>query len=178
MAELTTLARPYAKAAFEFALAANDLPGWSIMLANVAAVAEQEKVDSILSSPALTNTQQVETLIGLCGDALTASGANFLRILADNKRLKLLPQINALFAAMKAAQEQTVDVEVQTAFEIDSQTLDNLIGALGKSLNRRVQINTVVDKSLIGGVVVRAGDTVIDDSVRGKLAKLAEKLAS
>lgn len=178
MAELTTLARPYAKAAFEFALAANDLEGWAKMLSGVAAIAQEKKVSDLLSSPALTNAKQADMLISLCGDELSETGSNFLKILSENKRLQLLSQISDLFAAMKAAQEQRVDVEVQTAFEIDTQTLDNLISALGKSLNRRVQLQTVVDKSLIGGVVIRAGDTVIDSSIRGKLAKLAEKLAS
>ena len=101
-----------------------------------------------------------------------------MKTLAANKRLLLLPQINQLFAELKAAQERTVDVELSTAFEIDGPILEKLSSALANVLQQQVKLHTVVDESLIGGVVIRAGDTVIDGSVRGKLTKLSEKLAS
>lgn len=178
MAELTTLARPYAKAAFEYALAANNLDGWAKMLATAARVTEQEKVGELLRAPSLTSSQQVNTLVDICGDELNEQGKHFLVALSENKRLPLLPQIYQLFADLKAEQEKTIDVEVNTAFEVDPVILHKLRAALSESLSSQVNIQTVVDESLIGGAVIRAGDTVIDSSVRGRLAKLAESLAS
>lgn len=178
MAELTTLARPYARAAFEFALTANDLAGWSTQLATLSDVAGEEKVQALLNSPATTSQGQAQALINICGDELSQSAQNYVTILADNKRLALLPEIFQLFSELKAAQENSVDVEIISAFAIEDAAEANLAQVLTKTLNQQVKLQTVVDSSLIGGVVIRAGDTVIDDSVSGKLAKLAERLAS
>lgn len=178
MAELTTLARPYAKAAFEFALAANDLAGWSTQLATLSAVTGEEKVQALLNSPASTSQEQAQALINICGDELSESAQNYVNILAENKRLALLPEIFQLYTELKAAQENSVDVEITSAFAIDDAAEANLAQVLTKTLNQQVKLQTVVDNSLIGGVVIRAGDTVIDSSVSGKLAKLAERLAS
>jgi F-type H+-transporting ATPase subunit delta len=147
-------------------------------LAITANIAQQEKVVQLLTSPSLTSEQQVDALIDICGEELNDSGKNFLSALSENKRLSLLPEIYQLFAGLKAQQEKTIDVELNTAFDIDSATLDKLTNALSANLSSQVKLQVVVDESLIGGVVIRAGDTVIDSSVRGRLAKLAERLAS
>lgn len=178
MAELTTLARPYAKAVFEFALNAGDLSGWSIQLATLAAITEQEKVKALLNSPAATSQEQAQTLINICGEELSQHAQNYVYILAENKRLALLAEIFQLYSELKAAQESSVDVEVTSAFALDEAAEANMVQVLTKALNQQVKLQTVVDNSLIGGVVIRAGDTVIDSSVSGKLAKLAERLAS
>jgi F-type H+-transporting ATPase subunit delta len=178
MAELSTYARPYAKAAFGFALAAQDLAGWEQQLNTLAAVAGTEKVAAALASPSLTSAQQCALLEGVCGEALSANGRNFLHILAENKRLALLPEISAQFHTLKALQEKAVDVQVVSAFALDSQTEATLVTALAASLQRQVKVNTVVDQTLIGGVVVRTGDVVIDNSVRGRLNKLAATMNS
>ena len=178
MAELSTTARPYAKAAFEYALAASALSDWSAMLATAAAVAQQTEVKKFLSSPAMTTAQQAQTFIDICGDTLNAGGENFIRILAENKRLELLPTISELFEAQKAIQERTVDVELTTAFALDSESEKRLAEVLSKKLAREVNVHSHVDAQLIGGVLIRAGDLVIDGSVRGRLAKLAEALNS
>lgn len=178
MAELSTLARPYAKAAFEYALAQQDLAGWSKQLATAAAVAQAPAVEKLLGSPSLTAEQRAKALLEVCGDALNDKGRNFLRVLAENKRLELLPQIQALFEQLKAQQEKSVDVDVVSAFELDGDTTARLATALRGKLQRDVTINSSVDASLLGGILVRAGDVVIDGSVRGRLAKLAQAMNS
>lgn len=176
MAELTTLARPYAKAAFEFARAQQDLASWQDALNQAALVAGNDAVESMLSSPSLTSAQKGQKFCELCGDALNGKQQNFVKVLAENNRLDLLPQVAELFELYKANQEKTVDVEVQTAFEISSDLEQKLAATLKAKLEREVALTTVVDKSLIGGALIRAGDTVIDGSARGRLAKLSEAM--
>jgi len=178
MAELSTLARPYAKAAFEYASDANDLQGWSKNLALVAAVAQQNAVEKLLSSPSYTAAQQAEKTIEVCGDAITDKVRGFMRVLAENRRLQLLPQIYRQFEVLKANREKTVEVSVVSAIEISAEQQNKLASALSAKLEREVNMQVSVDDSLIGGAVVRAGDTVIDGSIRGRLAKLAEALNS
>jgi F-type H+-transporting ATPase subunit delta len=178
MAELSTLARPYARAAFEFARERGELPGWSAQLASVARVTLDAAMAQLLSNPALTAEQQAQTLKDVCGDAINGHGQNFVSILAGHKRLSLLPEISALFEQYKANQEKTVDVQVYSAFEVAEQTEQALAQVLKTKLEREVKVDTVVDKSLLGGVLIRAGDLVIDGSVRGKLNKLAEAMNS
>ena len=178
MAEWSTLARPYAKAAFDYARESSDLAGWSKQLALLAAVAGTDKMVQVIASPELTAEQQAAKLVQLCGDELSDKTRNFVRVLADNKRLRLLPEISALFDQFKANQERSVDVEVASAFDLEGDIADRLAQALRGKLQRDVTIKTVVDKSLLGGVVIRAGDVVIDGSVRGRLAKLAKAMNS
>ncbi|MGI9250027.1 MAG: F0F1 ATP synthase subunit delta [Pseudohongiellaceae bacterium] len=178
MAELTTLARPYARAAFEAALADGDAGGWAGMLNTAAAVTGHEAVAATLIDPALSASQAAAALIEVCGDELNAKGQNFIRLLAENKRLMLLPQIAQLFDALKASHEKSVDVAITTAFQISKETTEKLSKALHSRLQREIRMTTEVDHSLIGGAVIRAGDTVIDSSVRGKLSRLTEAMSS
>lgn len=178
MAELSTLARPYAKAAFQYAADASDLQGWSDSLAVAAAVAAQDTVVKLLSSPSYTATQQAEKTIEVCGDALNEKSRSFVQVLAENRRLQLLPQIYQQFEVLKANREKTVEVSVVSASEISTEQQEKLASALSSKLERQVNMQVSIDDSLIGGVVVRAGDTVIDGSIRGRLAKLAEVLNS
>lgn len=176
MAELTTYARPYAKAVFEQALANHQLQDWAQALATLAAVSGDEKVKALLKSPTLTAADKSALLANLCGEALSVQQKAFIQLLADNKRLSVLPDINRLFLAYKASHEKTLDVEISTAFELDSAWQEKLTQALSAKLNCQVQLTTRLDKTLLGGALVRAGDTVIDGSVRGRLAKLAEAM--
>ena len=178
MAELSTLARPYAKAAFEFAADAGDLQGWSKSLSTAGAVAEQQAVVKFLSSPNATAAQQAAAVNDICGDALSVTGQNFIAILSENRRLQLLPHISQQFEIMKANREKAVDVEVVSAYELDAVQQEKLSDALGAKLKRNINMQVSFDKSLLGGAVIRAGDTVIDGSIRGRLAKLAESLNS
>jgi F-type H+-transporting ATPase subunit delta len=178
MAELSTLARPYAKAAFEYARDKNELSQWSEQLATAAAVTQDSAMEAVLNNPSLTAEQQAQTLCDVCGEALAVEARNYIAILASNKRLALLPEINVLFAQYKANQEKTVDVEVVSAFDLADAARDKLAGVLGKKLEREVKVRTSTDSNLLGGVLIRAGDLVIDGSVRGRLNKLAEALNS
>jgi len=174
MAELTTLARPYAKAAFEFARENKDLDGWSSSLAIAAAVSEDETVANLLESPTLTAEQKAAALTDVCGDKLQAKVKAFVGVLAENKRLGLLSNIRELFENLKAQQEKFSDVQVISAFALDSDVEKSLSEKLKTVLLSDVALKTEVDQSLIGGVIVRSGDTVIDGSVKGRLSKLAE----
>lgn len=176
MAELSTLARPYAKAAFEFAVTANDLAAWSAQLATAAIVAQAEKVEMVLSSPSLTSEQQAAQFIAVCGEELSANTQNFIKVLAENKRLPLLPEIVSLFEIFKSNREKSVDVEVATVFDLDEALQQKLATTLSAKLEREVNLRTVIDKELIGGVVIRAADIVIDGSISGRLAKLSEAM--
>ncbi len=178
MAELSTLARPYAKAAFEYAREHDALDQWSEQLGTVAAVVGDERMESVLDNPSLTAEQQAQTLGEICGDALGGEAKNFVSILASNKRLGLLPEIYQQFASFKANLEKSVDVEVVSAFDLADTTRDRLADVLGRKLEREVKVSTTTDSDLLGGVLIRAGDMVIDGSVRGRLDKLAEAMNS
>ena len=176
MAELTTIARPYAKAAFEFAREQKDLDTWSSSLATLSAVTADAKVTSFLDSPVLTASQKAQSLVDLCGDAVSEKVQRFVSVLAENNRLDAIATIAGLFEDLKAQQEKFADVKVTSAFALDATVEKSLASKLGNTLGSDVAVTTVVDESLIGGVVIRAGDTVIDSSVKGRLAKLAESL--
>ena len=178
MAELSTLARPYAKAAFEFAREHEALAQWSEQLATAAAVSANEGMDTVLDNPSLTDEQQAQTLNEVCGDATGPEVKNFVSILASNKRLSLLPVICAQFELLKSNLEKSVDVEVVSAFDLNDETANKLADVLGKKLEREVKVSTSTDQDLLGGVLIRAGDLVIDGSVRGRLNKLAEAMNS
>jgi F-type H+-transporting ATPase subunit delta len=176
MAELSTLARPYAKAAFEYAVEAKDLQGWSDSLALAASVSQEPAVEKLLTSPSITAAKQAEAVQDICGDKLASACQNFISILSENRRLQLLPQISQQFEIMKANLEKAVDVDVVAAAKLDAAQQKTLSEALSAKLERKVNLQVSLDKSLIGGAVIRAGDTVIDGSIRGRLTKLAESL--
>src|SRR3954463_6262241 len=178
MAEPTTLARPYAKAAFEYALTANKLQSWFEALEVSAAVADQDQVKKALATSGLSAEQKASVFVQVIGDSLDEKVKNFIQTLASNKRLALLPYIRDLFAKMKAQQEKTIEVEVTAAYELPVDLINKLAQSLSAKLNRKIDVNSSVDKSLLGGVIIHTGDMVIDGSVRGRLAKLAEALKS
>ena len=178
MAELNTVARPYTKAAFEYAVAAGSLDQWANMLSVSATVVADATVAQVLSSAALTSEQKGSTLVEVLGDELDQSGKNFIALLAENGRLALLPEIAIQFKKLKAAQEASIEVDLTTAFEMADEQQQKLAKALSTKLGRDVQVTTQVDRSILGGVVVRTDDLVIDGSVRARLAKLAEAMNS
>lgn len=176
MAEFTTVARPYAKAAFEHALAKNSLQSWSDMINFVAAVVSDEQMQSLLTGPHLTSEQQCDAMLNVCESKLDAEGQNFVKLLSQNHRLLALPKIAEIFDHLKAEFEKTIDAEVTAAVELSVEQQDKLKQKLASKLGRQVNINVSVDNSLLGGLIVEAEDMVIDGSVRGKLAKLSETL--
>jgi len=178
MAELSTLARPYAKAAFEYAVNAKDLQGWSDSLKTVAAICQNDKVVSLLNSPSITLVQQAKRTIEICGDEINLKTQGFISVLAENKRLKLLPQISKQFEMLKANREKTIEVSVVSAVELSNTQKNTLASALSAKLEREVNMQVSVDAALIGGAIIRAGDTVIDGSICGRLTTLAQALHS
>ena len=178
MADLITLARPYAKAAFEVAVENNELDNWSNMLSLLANVSSVDSVRAVLTSPTHTAEELASTLINLCGEELDQKGKNFITMLAENKRLELISQISSIYEILKANKLQSVDVEITTAFEVTQEVSDKLVQALKTRLQRDIKLASKVDPGLIGGAIIRAGDTVIDSSIRGKLTKLAEAMNS
>lgn len=176
MAETSTLARPYARAAFEYAGEHGLRDRWFEQLNLGAAVAAEPVVGAMLANPAMTAAEQAEQFISLCAADTDEPFRNFLRVLAGNRRLPLLPEILRQYAQLKADSERAVDVQLVSAFALPEDVRDRIASALGKRLAREVHLSTEIDSSLIGGVLIRAGDTVIDGSVRGRLNKLAEAL--
>ncbi|MCA6058977.1 MULTISPECIES: F0F1 ATP synthase subunit delta [Oceanospirillaceae] len=178
MAELTTLARPYAKAVFAEASEKGALDAWSADLALLAACVADADMAKVLVHPSLTAQQQAQALTDVCGDKLNEAAKNLVAVLAENKRLMLVPEIAALYEELKAQLQNTVDVVVTSAFELSNEQADKLAQALKAKLQCDVRLTSEVDESLIGGAIIRAGDLVIDGSVTGKLSKLAEAMKS
>lgn len=178
MAQLTTLARPYAKAVFEAAKDQSAVDLWDQALDFAAVVAADQEVANTLANPGLSVQRKAELFVDCFEDPLPEALRNFLLILAENKRLALLPEVSSLFSIYRADLERSVKLTVNTAFELSADEQEKLIKALSKKLERKVELETAVDQSLIGGMVVRTGDLIIDASVRGKLARMAKALGS
>ena len=178
MAESITVARPYTKAAFETALAQGDLGSWSEFLNMAAAVVADPGLAQVLDNPELTAAQKAQLVTDVVNGSRPVSqqAQNFLNLLAENKRLSLLPEVSNLYETLKANQEQSVDVSIVSAFDLGSEQQDKLAQALSAMLSREINITSTTDASLLGGVIVHAGDLVIDGSVKGKLGKLAEAM--
>jgi F-type H+-transporting ATPase subunit delta len=180
MSDSTTIARPYAKAIFEYALAQNKLAQWSDYLFVLAQAALDANASQFIANPASTTEQQIELLHAVCKlqDKDNQSLSNLISLLATNKRLMLLPEIKALYEVHRAEQEKTLGVDVVSYADVSLAQQQQLIDALTKRLKRNVSLNISIDPSLLGGAVIRAGDLVIDGSVRGKLIKLSTDLAA
>ena len=174
--KLTTIARPYAAAAFEYALAKNALPAWENFLQSAALLVQDPSMTQLLESPKVTTTQRSELFCDVLASLLDTEKKNFIHLLAENKRLPLLPAIAELFANYRAAQEKSIAVHVVSAFALDESYQQKFVKALTERLQRHVSLDCKVDAALLGGAIIRAGDTVIDGSVRGKLNRLFESL--
>jgi F-type H+-transporting ATPase subunit delta len=176
VADRATIARPYARAAFAYASGAKDLAAWSKLLGAAAQGASDARVARLIGNPHVTGDELVALLGGLSNGAGGDGGKNFLRALAENRRLTLLPEIAEQYEKLRAEVENVVDVEVIAAREIAAPQQKKLEAALSKRLGRAVRMHTRIDESLIGGAVVRAGDLVIDGSLKGRLERLGSAL--
>ena len=176
MTERTTLARPYAEAVFRLASERKALKPWSEMLQLAAAVARDAQIAALADSPRMTRARFVELFLDIAGKKLDKDGANFVRLLHENRRLALLPEIAALYEERRAEAESRVEAEVVSAFPVSEAQLKAIAAALKQRLGRDIDLTTRVDTALVGGIVVRAGDLVIDGSVQGKLQALATHL--
>lgn len=178
MADRATIARPYARAAFAHASETKDLAAWSKMLGAAATAAVDPRVSRLIGNPHVTGEQLVELLADVSKGAGGKGGRNFLLALAENRRLALLPEIAEQFETLRAEVENVVDVEVIAAQEIAPAQEKKLAAALARRLGRDVRMHTRIDESLIGGAIVRAGDLVIDGSLKGRLERLGSALTN
>lgn len=176
MAENVTIARPYAEAAFQLASAGNALGPWSEALDRLATVAADPQMRDCISDPKLQPEQLAGLFLDVAGTGLTAEQQNYVRVLVDNERLQVLPEIRDLFVALKNEHEGVKEASIASAFPMDDATLKTLIADLEARFKAKLNVSVSVDPELIGGVKIAVGDEVIDASVRGKLANMAAAL--
>ena len=176
MAEKSTIARPYAVAAFGLAKEQNEMAKWSEMLGFAAIVVTDKTMQDYVNNPKVEQETLTRLMLEVCSDQLNELGKNFIKVLVANKRLSLLPEIALLYNELRADAEKTVEAEVISAFPLTDAQQSNLIEGLKKRLGREVTLVSKVDENLLGGAIVRAGDLVIDGSVQGQLSKLATTL--
>jgi F-type H+-transporting ATPase subunit delta len=178
MADRSTIARPYARAAFDEARADQRLGPWFDALNVGAAVVSDARVQSLLGDPLVTPAQLAQLVIDIAGPGLEQHGKNFVQTLAENRRLGYLPEIAEIFGELKDAEEGIVDVTVTSAAPLDQQQQLTLSEALARKLKRQVRLHCETDRALIGGAVLRAGDLVIDGSLRTRLDRIATELTA
>jgi F-type H+-transporting ATPase subunit delta len=177
MSSLTTLARPYAKAAFDLARDADDLAGWDEMLKLASAMISEEAVARLLDSPHVSGADAVSTIVDAAGEAFDGRFSGFLGVLAGNDRLSLLPQISTLFGRLREEAEKRLRVRVISAVPLEEEQSRRLREALARRFELEIELDNEIDSSVIGGAVVYAGDEVIDGSLRGRLDRLSNRLA-
>jgi F-type H+-transporting ATPase subunit delta len=176
MSNATTLARPYAKAAFELANADNATDRWSEMLSLASALVTDETLANLLESPQLTSSQVVQVLSDTGGEAFDSRFRDFLTVISENKRFSLLPEVTNLYQRLREEADKLLRVKVVSAFELDEDQATRMKDALAKRYEREILLESEVDKSVIGGAVIYADGQVIDGSLKDRLAKLSNSL--
>jgi F-type H+-transporting ATPase subunit delta len=172
MSDLVTAARPYARAILELADSEKALTKWSKQLQFMAAVSMDPDFQRLIGDPKLTKEEVADLFITACGDDIDESGQNLIKLLAENGRIAVLPELSMLFDKLRADAQGTVEAEVYSAYRLSKEQRQALEKALKKRLGRKVKITSHVDKSLLGGALIRAGDLVIDGSLKGRIEKL------
>ncbi|MGH8762484.1 MAG: F0F1 ATP synthase subunit delta [Nitrosospira sp.] len=178
MAEARTIARPYAEAVFRLARANDTLSAWSGMLQFAAVIAGDGRIRALIGNPKVSSRRLGELLIGICGDKLNDEGRNFILLLAENRRVQILPEVSELFEQLKTQHEGVLGARIASAFAMDDAQLKDLIANLEIKFKRKIEAKVSIDPELIGGVKVEIGDEVLDASVRGKLEAMAVALKS
>lgn len=176
MAEPSTVARPYAEAAFRQADAQGKLADWSAALANLAAVAADERVRAAIGDPNLAAAKVAGLFIAILAGKLSGEAENFVRVLAENRRLQVLAEIRAQYEALRNEREGMVEADIHSAFELGPEQLADLVARLERKTGRQVKARIHIDRSLIGGVKIVLGDKVIDGSARAQLGALESAL--
>ncbi len=176
MSELATLARPYAVAVFKRAKETDSAKTWSKNLAFLAAVLSDKSISGVIDDPKIGKSALSTLLLDICEGQLDQEGSNFLKLLIENNRLSLIAAIAEIFETYKAEDEGSIDVDVTTAFAFTKESKQSFNTTLEKAFGKKINMKIAVDSSLLGGVLVRAGDQVIDGSVRGQLQQLAQRL--
>ena len=178
MAEAITVARPYAEAVFRLALENKGLSQWSKILQIAAEIAEDAQIKMLIGNPIVPATQLSELILEIGGKKFTPEARNFIKLMVENKRVFVLPQVRDLFEQLKAQNEGVLEAKIITAFKLESDQLDNLVADLEKKFNRKVEAQVSVDPEIIGGVKVEIGDEIFDASVRGRLEAMTIALKS
>lgn len=173
MSELTTTARPYARAVFELASAAGTLDAWSEELQLMAAVAHDPQMIALMDSPKLTAEQRADMFNQVCAEHTSDGGQNLVKLMAENGRLAALTDVAVLFEIMKNEAQGQVDAQMVSAQPVSDEQQSSIVASLTKRLGREVRLSVSVDESLMGGAVIYAGDLVIDGSVRGRIDKMS-----
>lgn len=176
MTELATLARPYAEAAFKCAKQSGSAADWSKSLQFLALVVNAPELRSIIDNPRVGRQRVSDLLLDISQGHLLDSAENLVKLLVENDKLKLLPTISNLFEQLKADDEGYVNVDLLSAYALSKAEQNKYVTMLEKLLNKKVNASMAVDKSLIGGIIAKAGDKVIDGSIRGQLQQLAKRL--
>jgi F-type H+-transporting ATPase subunit delta len=176
MAELATIARPYAEAAFQLARDQNALPVWSQMLKLASSVIGDPRIGDALDNPKLDAAAKESLLLSICGDGLNAEGRNFVRVLVEADRIALMPAIASLFETLKDEADGVAKATIESAFELSPEDLQDLTIALERRFKRKVEATVVVNKELIGGARITVGDNVIDGTVQERLRAMAAQL--
>ena len=174
--DITTIARPYAEAVFDIAKASGDLDAWSSALNALAAVVEDPQIADQVGNPNVPTETLRDLIFGITGEGLTEPMQNMVRVLAGNKRLVLLPEVARLFDQLKAVAEGLRKIDIVSAYAVNATQQKTLAAALKKRFGDDVELSLEKDPDLIGGLMIRAGDIVIDGSVRGKLDQLTNEL--
>jgi len=174
--DITTIARPYAEAAFARAQESNQVDAWSGVLVTLSAVATDPRMAEQIGNPNLPRERLRDAILEIAGDGIPSEVGNLVSLLAANNRLSALPEIARLFEALRIQHQGVRRVQVSSAFELGEDAQRDLAAALKKRLGAAVEMTVATDPSLLGGIQIRAGDLVIDGSVRGKLHKLATEL--
>lgn len=175
MSEWTTIARPYAQAAFDYAVENKTVAQWQEMLMFTAEVSKNETVKSLLTG-SVAAEKLADIFNGVCGEQLDQQGQNLVKILAENRRLQAFPEISVMFNQLKADFDKEIDVDITSAVKLNKKQQTDIGKSLEKRLARKVKLNCSVDPELIAGVLIKAGDTVIDGSLRSKLNRLSDAL--
>lgn len=176
MSQANTIARPYAQAAFEAAQKQTDLKGWSALLSTATEVLENAEVQALVNSPRISVEQVEGLMLQLCGQ-LNKAQENFIRVLAQGRRLGVVAAIAEMYEALRAEAEKSVQVTVLSAFALSDAQQAKIASALKTRLNREIKLSCEVNQSLLGGVSIRMGDKVIDGSARTRLSELEYVLA-
>ncbi len=173
MAEMITIARPYAEAVFKLAVEKKAAPHWSGMLELMAAVSSDPDMANLVGNPKVDRAQLAEIFESVCESALDEDARQLVRLLVENHRIAALPAIQAQFETLRHQHEGILDAQISTAFGMSAAELDALVNGLEKRFGRKIRAEVTVDTSLIGGVKVTVGDLVIDGSVRARIDQMA-----
>ena len=176
MAEIATIARPYAEAIFRLAKQGNTLPAWSDALALIVSVYQDPQMQAAMANPKASTSEIERLLLAICGDRISGAARNTIQLLVHNRRLSVLPSIRDQFENLKLQDEGMVDAKISSAFPMDDSQRNQVVKLLSTRFKRKINATVTVDTELIGGIKVEVGDKVWDASVRGRLQTMAATL--